>query len=97
MFQRVSEKRRESLQLQAEHMRAVKAQRSASVWETVESLTETTAEGPLPGPSRLNESILLPPPDADYNSLTQSGNESSDDDYGYDFTLEDAVLLTNTG
>ena len=42
------------------------------VQETVESSTETTAEEPLPGPSGLNGSILLPTPDADDDSLTRS-------------------------
>ena len=90
MAERVSRKRRKSLQLQAERMRAAKARRSASVQETVESSGETTAEEPLPGPSGLNESVLLPAPDANDDSLTESESESSDDDYGSDFTLEDA-------
>ena len=64
MAERVSLKRRKSLKLQAERMRAMKARRSSSVQETVELSAETTAEEPLPGPSWLNESFLLPAPDA---------------------------------
>ena len=91
MAERVSLKRRKSLKLQAERMRAMKARRSSSVQETVELSAETTAEEPLPGPSGLNESFLLPAPDADDDSLTESENESSDDDYdSADFRLEDA-------
>ena len=85
MAERVTRKRQKSLQLQAERTRAAKTQRLASVQETP---VETPAEEPLPGPSGLNESVLLPAPDADDDSLTESG---SDDDYGSDFTLEDAV------
>ena len=84
MAERVTRKRRKLLQLQAERMRAAKTQRLASVQETP---VETPAEEPLPGPSGLNESVLLPAPDADDDSLTESG---SDDDYGSDFTREDA-------
>ena len=87
MAERVSRKRRRSLQLQAECMRAAKARRAASVHETVESSAETTEEEPLPGTSGLNESLLLPAPD---DSLTESENKSKDDDYGSDLTLEDA-------
>ena len=152
---KVSLKRRKSLKLQAERMRAVKARRSSSVQETVklsaettaeeplpelsaettaeeplpelsaettaeeplpelsaettaeeplpelsaettaeeplpELSAETTAEEPLPGPSGLNESVLLHAADADDDSLTESENESSDDDYeSADFRLED--------
>ena len=37
----------------------------------------------------VNTSILLPAPDPDEESLTESENEGSDDDYGPDFTQED--------
>ena len=66
MAERVSRKRRRSLQLQAECMRAAKARISASVHE---SSAETTEEEPFAWSQR---------------------NESSDDDYGSDFTQEDA-------
>lgn len=61
-------KRWQSLQLQAERMRAVKAQRTASVQETVGSSIETPAEESLSGPREPNESVLLPAPDADDDS-----------------------------
>ena len=38
MAERVTQKRRQSLQLQAEHMRATKAQRTALVQETLEDV-----------------------------------------------------------
>ena len=86
---KVSPWRRQSLQLQAECMRAAKAQRTASVQETVGSSIETPAEESLPGPSEPNESVLLPAPDTDDDSSTDLENESSND-YGSDFTREDA-------
>ena len=89
MAERVSRKRHKSLQLQAECMRAAKAQKSASAHGAAGLTVEMPAEESLPGPSVLNESILLPAPDADEESLTGSENES-DDDYGPGFTPEDA-------
>jgi hypothetical protein len=49
-------------------MRAVKAQTTASVQETVGSSIETPAEESLSGPREPNESVLLPAPDADDDS-----------------------------
>ena len=87
MAERVSRKRRRSLKVQSERMRTAKAQRVASVDETVETLAEQES---LPGPSGLNESVLLPAPDAEDESLSEWENESGDDEYSPDFPLEDA-------
>lgn len=69
MAERVSRKRRESLKLQAERMRTAKAQRVTSVEETAEMHAQ---EESLPGPSGLNESLVLPAPDAEDHSLSES-------------------------
>ena len=87
MAERVSRKRRKSLKSQAERMRTAKAQRVASVEETVETPAEQES---VPGPSGLNESVLLPAPDAEDDSLSESESESGEDDYSADFALEDA-------
>ena len=90
MAERVSRKRRKSLKLQAERMRAAKAQRVTSVEETVEMPAENES---LPGPSGLNESLLLPAPDDEDHSLSESDNESGDIDDSADFTREDADVV----
>ena len=90
MAERVSRKRQKSLKLQAERMRAAKAQRVTSVEETVEMPAENES---LPGPSGLNESLLLPAPDDEDHSLSESDNESGDVDDSADFTREDADVV----
>lgn len=87
MAERVSRKRRKSLKLQAERMRAAKAQRVTLVEETVDLAAQNES---LPGPSGLNESLLLPAPDDEDHSLSESDNESGDDGDSADFTREDS-------
>ena len=87
MAERLSRKRRKSLSTQAECMRAAKAQRQPPVQLTLETHVQ---EDPSPGPSRLNESVVLPAPDTWNCSSSESENESSDDDYGTEFSQEDA-------
>ena len=78
MAQRMSLKRKKSLLMQAECTRAAKAQRSHALIEQME-------EDPASGASTLNSSILLPGPD-DENSSSSESDKSSDEDY----TQEDA-------
>ena len=82
MADRVFVKRQKSLQLQAEHMRTAKAQRSASVEETIETVTE---EESVSGPSGMNDSVMLPAPDFKGKYFSEPESDSGDDSVGADF------------
>lgn len=88
MAERMSRKRRSYLKLQAECMRAVKARRLSSTEQAVETCA---VDDPLPGHSGLNESVVLPAPDVEDSSLSESEHNGSDDDYSANYTLEDAA------
>ena len=87
MAERVSRKRRKSLKLQAKRMRTAKVQRSALVEETVETVAKQES---MPGPSGLNDSVMLPAPDAEDEDLSESESDSEDYGNSADLTVEDA-------
>ena len=88
MAERVSRKRRKSLCMQAECMRTAKAQRQVHTPVALETQVE---EDPAPGPSSMNESVVLPGPDTGGNSSSESdSSENSNEDYTSELCQEDA-------
>lgn len=67
-------------------MRTAKVQRSALVEERVETVAEQES---MPGPSGLNDRVMLPAPDAEDEDLSESESDSGDDGDSADFSLED--------
>ena len=57
------------------------------VEETVETVAEQES---MPGPSGLNDCVMLPAPDAEDEDLSESESDSGDDGDSADFLVEDA-------
>lgn len=84
MAERMSLKRKKSLVTQAERMRAAKAGRQEPVLEMDE-------EGdPVLGSTSLDQSVVLPGPDAEDSSPSEPESGESSDEYECEFSQDDA-------